>query len=287
MIEENPPHRLGVIVMPARKLNESALQFLILAMNKEQARFQFEFYDLSPADHPLLEILGSGKTVDRAKAEGHMSDFVERARACIDSRSKQMELAGEEPPEHFVIVSQCRFDDNYYSSGNGDVSVLALGNWKRAMAPPSFVEFVQALLVREAVGALCPSLTGSVHLGTKGCLLDFTERLADARQKVFRGYVCHHCRSRMQQDGQPVLANTVTHLLDREWLGQPTDPRAPAGVMINLRYDLFTAKGRQETPIEVFLTALRQEGAKQIATTVGAVLVAILIYILGVKTGSR
>jgi hypothetical protein len=91
-----------------------------------------------------------------------------------------------------------------------------------------------------------------------GCLLDFTEYLSDARQKVLRGYVCHHCRCRMQEDGEPTLADTVTHLLDRQWLGQPTDPRTPAGVMVSLRYDLFTAKGRQETPKEAFLTALRQ-----------------------------
>jgi hypothetical protein len=57
--------------------------------------------------------------------------------------------------------------------------------------------------------------------------------------------------------------------------------------MASLRYDLFTAKGRQETPREAFLTALRQEGAKQIATGIGALVLAVLLFILGLKTGSR
>ncbi len=272
--------------MPARKMNASALQFLILAMNKEQALFQFEFYNFRPAADPFRELLDSGKTVVRAEAKQLMPDLATQARASINKKNEQIGLS-EGPPDRFVVVSQCRFDDNFYSTRSGGVSVLALGNWKRAMAPPSFVEFVQALLVREAVAALCPSLSGSVHLGTKGCLLDFTEHLDDARQKVLRGYVCHHCRSRMQDDGEPTLADTVTHLLDREWLGQPTDPRTPAGVMVSLRYDLFTAKGRQETPKEAFLTALRQEGAKQIATCIGALILVVLIFILGLKTGSR
>jgi hypothetical protein len=287
MPQGSEPCRLGVVVTPARKLNTSALQFMILAMNKEQSLFQFELYDFPPAAGHFLELLGSGRTVVRAEAKRLMRDFAVQARADINDSNERIRLS-EEPPGRFVVVSsQCRFDDNFYSARTSGLSVLALGNWKRAMAPPSFVEFVQALLVREAVAALCPNLSGSVHLGTKGCLLDFTQYLSDARQKVLRGYICHYCRSRMQDDGQPGLADTVTYLLDREWLGQPTDPRTPAGIMANLKYNLFTAKGRQESPKEAFLTALRQEGAKQIVTTISALILAVLIFILGLKTGSR
>lgn len=140
----------------------------------------------------------------------------------------------EDAPDRFVIVSQCRFDDNFHSTRRSPASIIALGNWKRFLAPPSLFEFIQTLLVREAVAALCPSLSGSGHLGNKGCLIDLAGLLSEARQKALRGYVCHHCRSRMDADGQPELADVVTHLLDREWLGQPTDPRSPAGVMANL-----------------------------------------------------
>jgi hypothetical protein len=53
-------------------------------------------------------------------------------------------------------------------------SLIALGNWKRLMAPPSFIEFVQALLVREAVAVLCPHLHWVRAPRHKGCLIDFT-----------------------------------------------------------------------------------------------------------------
>ncbi|WP_112274476.1 hypothetical protein [Lentzea terrae] len=286
MTQDSEPCRVGVVILPARKMNLAAIQFLILAMNKEQTLFQFEFYNFGTDTDPLLELLDSRKTVGRKLTKRLMLDFVTRSQTRIRKRSDELGLS-EGPPDRFVIVSQCRFDDNFYTARSGGVSVIALGNWKRFMAPPSFVEFVQALLVREAIAALCPSLRGSVHLGTKGCLLDFTEHLSDARQKVLRGYVCHHCSSRMQEDEQPALADAVTHLLDRQWLGQPTDPRTPAGVMVSLRYDLFTAKGRQETPKEAFLTALRQEGAKQITTGIGALILAVLFFFLGLKTGGR
>jgi hypothetical protein len=266
-------------------MNVAALQYLILAMNKEQTLFQFEFYRLYSAT-PLLELLGSERTMGRAQAKALMPEFAIQARAYIDLSNSQFGLL-EEPPGRFVIISQCCFDDHFYSARRAGVSVLALGDWRRAMAPPSFVEFVQALLVREAVAALCPSLSGSVHLGTKGCLQDFTEDLGDARQKVLRGYVCHHCRTLMTNDGQPTLADTVTHLLDRDWLGQPTNPRSPAGVMANLRYDLFTIRGRKETVTELFRTTLRQEGIKQVATTTVTLMIAALLFFLGLKTGGH
>jgi len=281
MVQTGTPLRLGVIVVPARKLNETALRFLILAMNKEQELFQFEFYNIVAGD-PLLTVLKNDQTVVRAEVWEQLPNFVARAREHVESRTELMRLS-EEPPNRFVIVSQCRFDDNFYSTRRSPAAVIALGNWKRHMAPPSFLEFVQALLVREAVAALCPSLSGSGHLGNKGCLLDFTELLDEARQKTLRGYVCHHCRSRMQADGLPELAGTVTHLLDREWLGQPSNPRSPAGVMANLGYDLFTTKGRQETLKEAFLSVLRLEGAKQIVTVIGVVLVGLILYLLGLS----
>lgn len=262
-----------------------ALQYLILAMNKEQSLFQFEFYNFRSAPL-LLRLLRGHESVDRAQAEELMPDFASFASAYIEISNIQIGLV-ERPPGQFVVISQCCFSDHYYSTRRDEVSVLALGDWKRTMAPPSFVEFVQALLVREAVGAMCPSLGGSVHLGTKGCLFDFTEDLTDVRQKVLLGHVCYHCRTLMTNDGQPALADTVISLLNREWLGLSADPRTPAGVMASLRYDLFTNKGRKETVREQFQATLRQEGIKQLATTIVTLVVAAFLFVLGLKTGSR
>lgn len=59
--------------MSTRKMNTSALQFLILAMNKEQALFQFEFHHFHPSEDPFLELLDSKKTVIRDEAKRLMT----------------------------------------------------------------------------------------------------------------------------------------------------------------------------------------------------------------------
>ena len=273
--------RVGVVIMPKRRLNEPALRYLVLAMNKEQQLIQFEFYNIT-SGHPVFAALRDGRPMRRALVEQLLPEFAEQLRERIAGRNTGHGLS-EPPPEQFVVIGHSRFDDNYYSTRGDSVAVIGLGSWKRVMAPPSFVEFVQTILVREAVAGLCPSLRESVHLGNKGCLLDFTELLTETRQKALVGFVCDYCRDRMRTDGQPQLADVVTHLLDRAWLGRPSDPRSPAGIMANLRYDLFTTKGRAESSGEAFLSALRSEAAKQIVTIVGVVLAAVILLVLGLK----
>lgn len=283
------PLRVGVVVMPWRGLNDAALRFLVLAMNLEQKLLQFEFHDPEPVDplepgDPLLTMLHHGHgVVSHSLVREHLPAFAARMHEYLAQESGHFECA-EPPPEQFVVISRSRLDDNYYSDRNGRGAVIALGNWKRYMAPPSLLEFVQVLLIREAVGAACPSLSRSVHLGTKGCLMDFSKLLSEARYKALRGHVCHSCRARMRADGQQDLADTVDRLLDREWLGSSSDPRSPAGVAANLGYDLFISKGRRATPREVFLNVLRQEGARQVATVVGLVIATAILVLLGLKT---
>src|SRR5438874_11993120 len=65
-------------------------------------------------------------------------------------------------------------------------SVLALGNWMRHMAPRSILEFIVVLLMRQAASFVVPALSKSLHLGTKGCLFDFTSELTEARYKALR-----------------------------------------------------------------------------------------------------
>jgi hypothetical protein len=281
MDEKPEPLRIGVIVSPKPKLNEAALRSIVLAMNKEQDLLQFEFYDID-IENPVMARVAGHEPVDRGKLRQMLPDFVRDLRQDLSARCADYELS-ESVPDRYVIVSQCRFDDNYYSLRRGPCSVLALGNWRRYMAPPSLLEFVQVLLVREAVAALCTSLSGSVHLGNKGCLMDFTSDLSEVRQKVLAGYICHFCSSRMLDDGQPQLPAVASNLIDRKWLGSPVDPRSPAGVAANLGSNLFIVKGLRATARERIFIALQEEGAKQIAVVVGLVMAAVIIFLLGIK----
>lgn len=280
--KETGPLRIGVIVLPDRKVNEAALRAIVLAMNKEQTLVQFEFYSIK-LDHPLMVMLAKSRyAVDRDQADKLLPEFTRKLHQYLTGERFNYELS-EDVPDRYVIISQCCFDDNYYTTRNDVCSVLALGNWRRFMAPPSLFEFVQVLLVREVVGILCPSLDGSVHLGTKSCLMDFTPNLGDARQKIVSGYVCHFCATRMQGDGHPQLLGVVSHLINREWLGLPTDPRSPAGVAANLGADLFIVKGLSATPRERFIATLREEAAKQIVVAIGLIAVAVILVLLGIK----
>ena len=157
MDQKPGPQRIGVIVSPKPKLNEPALRSMVLAMNKEQDLLQFEFYDADFCD-PLMAMVGGGrKPVDRDQLREMLPDFVRDLRQDLSSRCSDYKLS-ENVPARYIVISQCRFGDNYYSARRGPCSVLALGNWRRYMAPPSLLEFVQVLLVREAVAILCPSL---------------------------------------------------------------------------------------------------------------------------------
>src|SRR3954466_197684 len=89
MSQRSEPCRLGVVVIPTPKMNLPALQFLILAMNKEQSLFQFEFYNFYPTTTPLLKMLGSENVVARAEAKQHMPDFASWARDRIDCINTQ------------------------------------------------------------------------------------------------------------------------------------------------------------------------------------------------------
>ena len=149
------------------------------------------------------------------------------------------------------------------------------------MAPPTIVEFLLTLVVREAIAALSPSLRGSIHLGTKGCVCDFTLNLEDARLKVLSGFVCGYCRTALETDNLPHLATEIERILGKRWLGKATNPATPAAIVSKLGHNLFTTKGLQPTKWERFVSALQDEGAKALMKVAGFILVALLAGLAG------
>lgn len=278
------PQRVGIVVLPTPKLNEPALRCLILAMNKEQRAFQFEFYDASGFNHSLKDKMSSAdKPVSHCELRTGLPEFVNDLRSHLASEAEGLLEEGL-PVRMVVVAPRSTIDSNFYTIRRDPGSVLALGNWERHLAPPSLFEFIQVLLVREAVAITCPSLSGNGHLGNKGCLMDFTRSLSEARQKVLDGNVCHFCRSRMEADHSPELVGSVTHLLDRGWLGTPNEPHSPASLAANLGYNLFITKGLKATAREGYMNAFRQEIVKQILTVVGTLILAfVLLHFLGIK----
>jgi hypothetical protein len=265
----------------ASKINAEAARFLVLAMNQEQDAFEYEFLPIDTGDEFLIPFC-SDSALDHAAVRNDVIPFLSRFDAYLRGQAAYFGLQ-EGPPDYFVLISTATFTNNYYSLREGRLGIIALGNWKRFMAPPSLLEFVLTLLIRESVGAMSQSLRAPVHLGTKGCLFDFTPSLQDVRGKVFNGFICAHCRAALAAEGLSDLTLQLERLLRRKWLGRPTDPETPAGIAFHLGYDLFVTKGLRATPWESVKSTARHEGTKQLATVLGAALIAMLLLILGLR----
>ncbi len=278
--------RIGIILADMGKVNVPVLKFLILHMNTLQQTFEFEF--LPTYEDEFLQKLSKQTSVDRNEIKGAVPLFLDRYQKYLQEevavyRIKDVEL----PTDHLILLSMACFNDNYYTTRKNGLAILALGNWEASMAPPSLIEFIYTLILRESVTFISSSLSGSVHLGTKGCLCDFTAPLSEVRLKVLNGFVCSYCRAALQSDGFAILADELVHILGKDWIGTSTDPRTPAGIAANLGYDLFITKGLKASKWEIMLTLLQQEGVKQLISIVGAVLqfilIALLILWLGLK----
>ncbi len=271
--------RLGIMLTGFGKTNLSAFRFLVLKMNSLQSTFEFEILPINSND-AFVQSLSSKTKTDRNAIKNEIPAFLERHQQFLEYLNEGYNLK-ETSPDYYVLVSLAHFADNFYTARRNQLSILALGNWKRLMSPPSLLEFILVLILREAVSSISPSLRGSIHLGTKGCLFDFTATLDEVRYKVLNGNICAHCHNALLQDNYPELADELKFVLGKEWFGKPSDPLSPASITSKLGYDLFSTKGLEATPWEKFMNTISEEGVKQLITIIGGIILAGLIFWLG------
>jgi len=279
--------RIGVLLGDLDKLNLIALKFLVLRMNMLQHTFEYEFLPV-PHDKFTLSLCNQA-VIDRDEVDREAPAFLTRYKDFLREESTMYE-SKELPPNYFVFVTLACFSDNYYttiSTFKYGLGILALGNWKRNMAPPSLLEFILMGIVGAAAILVSPSLLNSYHLGTKGCLFDITPALSEVRFKVLNGFICNYCHTALDSDGFGELTDEVTHILGKEWLGKSTDPLTPAGITAKLGYDLFITKGLKTTPWENILITIQQEGVKQLLTLIVLIIAAILIALLTLWLGLK
>jgi hypothetical protein len=274
------PRRIGVVFAPVDDLSSPALRYLLLHLNQLQRWFQFEIYPAE--DDILLDTLSSTRILEREPLRAELEQLWVRYCAVWLALNKDHKLK-EGPPDYLVLVTLARFEDEYYSMRKGNVSVLGLGNWRGSMAPPSILEFMITFVLREAVASVSKKLRGSVHLGTKGCLFDFTPYLEDARQKVLNGFICAHCEECLRVERLGNLCTALVPILQQKWIGSMDDPSSPASITAALGFDLFRTKGLKPTFWQRITTQLEQEGVVQLVKIVGGVVLAVLLVWLGLK----
>jgi hypothetical protein len=281
--------RVGVLFSADPELNKTALHYLILKLNTLQDVFE---YELLPVSLPGTELADLDRKICRTprieirdkKAPAFLKQYVLALNRQISTYKLQ-----EAAPNNYLLITTTRFDDEYYSTRPAfsltsphRISILALGNWKRHMAPPTIGEFVLALTLRESVAFVSKRLSGSVHLGTKGCICDFTASLQEARFKALHGIVCSHCRGVLASEGFPTLGSDIAKILAKDWLGRRSNPCSPAGILAHLDYDLFVTRGLLRSGWEKVTSALRTEGVKELVRIAGAVILGLLIVFLSV-----
>jgi hypothetical protein len=184
-----------------------------------------------------------------------------------------------------LLLTGAAFTDHYYYTAIIGVGVIAMGDWERNMAPPSILEFIHSLVLKDAIWSVSPAI-GS-HLETRGCLFDFSAKLSDLRQSVLIGSICSECKAAMEYTGQGAFVADLAKVLSREWLHDTSNPASPASVVAKLKHDLFITKGLTPSPRESIKMALVQDGTKQVLQIAGAVisgvLLAALVLVLGLK----
>jgi hypothetical protein len=277
--------RIGILLADLGKFNIPVLKYLVLQINALQQTFEFEFL---PTDHhdEFMQKLAKQNLVNREEIRADCRPFLERYWPSLQEMITGYRLKDTELPEdHLILVTMACFEDKYYTMRQRGISILALGNWKRWMAPPSIVEFILTLVVREAVSFICPTLRGSVHLGTRGCICDFAGDLGDARIKVLSGFVCQYCRASIEAEGLHSLGDDLIRILKKEWLGNLDDPKVPARIASNLGYNLFITKGIKPTFRETFRNIFQQEFTKQILISLIVIIQTVLTVFLLLRLG--
>jgi hypothetical protein len=272
--------QLGVILCEdIAKEAIAALKYLVVQLNTLQSTFEYQI--LPTTEDCLLKTLASGRKLERNVILTDLARFSREYSANLNREIAEYRITAS-GPDHYILISRATFKDEFYMTGGHNISILALGNWERFMAPPSLVEFILSMVLSSSLYAL-PSIQGLTHYGTKGCLFDFNADLSNARFMSLQGYICTECREKLLGFGYPELADELQVILGKQWLGKIADPHSPAAIASKLGYNLFVTKGLVPRWWERWLGAIEQEGIKELIKLIAAVLLAASLFYLGFK----
>ena len=276
------PVRIGVIIAPLGAGGDPlVLKYLLLHQNSLQQSFEFQL--LPFFRHSIIQQLSAGQSPNRKEIVAAMPAFLEEYRENL----AQFALGYGHPTESnlpIVILSTAKFTDNYYLTGGNGWGIVALGNWRRIMAPPSIVEFFLSLVMELAINFACGAAYPRRHITTRGCCFDFTAELGDARFSVLSGFLCEQCLKTIRTAHSKQVAEDAQVLLRKEWLGTVAEPSSVSVTAKKLGYDLFHTKGVTPTWWERTRAILEEEVVRTILKIIAAVVVVGLLIYFGFKS---
>jgi hypothetical protein len=281
-LEKKSRPRVALVLGGFPSEKATAFKYFVLLLNRLQQTFEFEFYD-APTGDPLIPILRSDDPQNPDLVREMLPAFANRLRQSVHRVARDFELPTAWPTQT-IIVSLATLSNYHFLIRREKVSLLALGEWERSMAPPSAAEFVQVLVLRAAYSALEGAVWENIHAGTRACVFDFTDNLEDTRLMALAGIgVCSECAAALAEDGYESAAQEIKAVVERSWLGERSTPGTPAAIMASLGYDLYLTKGFTPTLRERIMLLLREDGAQEVLKLIFALLLAGLLVILGLK----
>jgi hypothetical protein len=275
-------HRIGIMLTNMPKVNISALEYLVLKLNTLQSTFEFEFLPCDLGEDKFIKLLGDHNEIDPDQVCAMSSEFLDRYRDHLRREMGKHDLQGS-LPEYYMIVTRALFSDSHYTMIDGKLSIIALGDWEHLMAPPTIYEFCLILILEEAMALISPSFNDRMHFGTKGCIGDFTPDVDDARYFVLNAFLCQSCREALAKDGFDKLADEVTNIIRKDWLGTPDEPNTPANIVKKLGYNLFTTNKLETTIWEKIRNLITEEGVKQLVNIIGVIVLTVLLLWLNLN----
>ena len=275
------PLRIGILICLPNKKNYDALKFLILYQNSIQESVEFNILPYPDFKNPF-DNLFSKKPIEREETLNQLTSYKTSLLKWLDSRAKGYELSPDKL-DGIIVISTAKFSDNYYSTGIGNMEILALGNWERYMAPPPLYEFILTQLVSITADIACEENFPRRHHTTKGCIFDFCSNLSEAKFKSLSGRICSECQEIITKNCNSKLLIDLQLLLKKNWLGKVQEPSYASITSKKLGYDLFHTKGISPTLGEKIRETLQDEIVKIIFKLIATLLIAALLLWLGLK----
>lgn len=284
-------HRVCVAYLDCRKIPKSAANFLVLWQNRLQSVFEFSVFDLDAmlkktrrphwsanAPRITLSTEESAQLSPLGNGRHEIEKYLTRAQTAIAVASRyiarEVDLQGLETtiiPQKWVVFTETRFKDQFYSDSASGVTVIGVGDWKRSMAPPSALEFILAM-AQSACADFFLDVPSS-HYFSKGCLFDYNDEIKDGRLMVLVSDICASCRSLAESKGRAEQLSAMLTLVDRGWIGDVSKADTVAAVLKKtFGFDLYVSRGlapsRWETLSNAFMSGLVTHAASGVAFAV-------------------
>jgi hypothetical protein len=274
--------RIAIMPSDLGPLPLSALEYLALRINTLQNEVQFEFLPVNK-DFPFINKLRPNTVINMNAFRQTAPRFIEELDKFLIDTSKSYGLQPQ-LPDRYVIVSLSSLDSNYYELWENRYSAIFLGQWEDAMAPPSLLEFILTLIMIEGIGSIIQLDVNHIsHLATRGCLADFNPTIRDVRNKTLQGFLCHDCKAILKRKIGAKNTTNWIQILEKEWIGQLSQPSSPASIVEKLGYNLFITRGLALSSWQKLMQSLKEDGVKELIKIVGSLILAGLLLWLGLK----